>query len=64
MIKKLKNNEAIARFRFVAPYVVVATPSGLIEGRIWNIYDDVLQIKNLGVISIPWNNILWIEVID
>lgn len=63
-IKKLKNNEAIARFRFVAPYVVVATPSGLIEGRIWNIYDDVLQIKNLGVISIPWNNILWIEVID
>ncbi len=65
MINAIKQ-EKLEKFREKLPYVVISTKnSAIIEGVLWDFLDsDKITIKSIGFISIPWNEISWIEVID
>ncbi len=64
-IKRSIEENTIQNFRANSPCVTVATIHHTFKGKLWNFLDnDVIQIKCNGIVSIPWNEISWIEVID
>ncbi|AGK60902.1 hypothetical protein Asulf_00895 [Archaeoglobus sulfaticallidus PM70-1] len=64
-IRKNTEIEVIEAFRNSIPFIIAGTSNHTIRGRLWDFFDkEVIKIENIGIVSIPWNEISWIEVIE
>jgi len=61
---KLIEFNKINSFRDRFPMLNVCTACGVTSGILWAITEQSLLLNSTGVITIPWNEISWIEVIE
>uniref|UniRef100_A0AAT9J7S0 Uncharacterized protein n=1 Tax=Pleomorphic virus ThalV2 TaxID=3115753 RepID=A0AAT9J7S0_9VIRU len=63
-VQRLIELDKIDDFRGIFPKLKICTSCGVISGNLWDLTDQSIFLKSIGIVSVPWDEISWIEVIE